>query len=87
MHAKLFIDDSIKVSGPSQLQELAEKEIPGIDYFFNIMDAQFYYVWGNEPAGFYSIGMYDEKEVYQSLGYGKIEDVRKRNLPFNNPHS
>ena len=87
MEAKLFIDDSIVVSSGEQLEQLAENEMGGIEYFFNINDAQFYYNWGNEPAGYCSIGMYDQNDVYRSLGFGKIEDVKKRNLPFNNPHS
>ncbi len=83
--SKLFIDDTIVVTSPQQLETLAEAEFDGIDYFFNLGDAQFYYEWGNEPAGCVSIGMYDKNEIYQSLGYAKKEDAKKYNLPYNCP--
>lgn len=48
---------------------------------------QFWYEWGDEPAGHVSTGAYDEKNGYVSTGSMPRKEVDKLKLPFNNPHS
>jgi len=50
-------------------------------------NAQFWFEWGDEPAGYVSYGRYDENEVYRFVGIGPREWKNDYRLPFNCPFS
>lgn len=50
------------------------------------MKPQFYYEWGNEPAGYVSTGAYVDG-VFKSTGWRIKAEITRTGLPYHNPHS